>query len=816
MLRQVAQEGMNWLTSSMHAARRRAILVCMMGCMMTAEARELYGMSKPLIAKPRRLLLAFRLPCALAIVLACPHIVMAGPASRQSAPATPASLEKQIDAIFKEWDSPNKPGASVAVIQKGKIVFAKGYGIANLEYGTPIKPDTIFHVASVSKQFTAMAVVLLETDGKLSIDDEVHKYLPELPNYGEKITIRNLLQHTSGIRDQWQTLALAGWSLEDVITQDQILRLLFRQKELNFPPGTRNVYSNGAFTLLAEIVTRVSGMPFTQFCSARIFTPLKMTHSHFHQDLTQLVPGRAYSYANVGAGYAAAPLNYANVGATSLFTTASDLVKWLDNFRDPIVGGPAGVARMQEGGVLSDGTKINYGLGVALDTYRGQRTVSHGGGDAGYRSQVLWFPEQELGVAVVSNLGSFNPDRIAKSVAVVYIGDKLAPPEAKPGAVEQTFVTLDLSELQKVAGVYPLPKIDQTLVVAVEQGKLWLAGEIRPPFELHPLGPGHFYCKEIQADMEFSPLDRGGMTMKVTQPGAINQGERIPTAQSAVATDLLPYTGVYWSEELETQYTFFLRDGALFARHAHHGEFALLPVFRDQFSSDRWFTPRIKFLRSSTGVISGATLGGGRVTGIAFTRKPGPTLTESSRPSVPVSKAALSAIVGRYDYNGPVLTVTQEGDRVFAQLGTQPTFEIFASSETTYFWKAVPARVTFVKDANGKVVSATHDQGGRTFSAPRLPDLVDIQLDDAQTNSLLGNYDGGSSRRMTITREEGRLYGQVTGQPRFELGAVSETELYLKQMNVRVTVVKDASGRITGVVSHENGADHQWPKLAGP
>jgi CubicO group peptidase (beta-lactamase class C family) len=499
------------------------------------------------------------------------HAAAAPPSSAK--PSGPVSPDKQIDALFKEWDTQNTPGASVAVIQHGKLIFAKGYGIANLEYNIPIKPDTIFHVASVSKQFTAMAVVLLELDGKLALDDDVHQYLPELPDYGNKITIRNLLQHTSGIRDQWQTLALAGWNLQDVITQDQALRLIFRQKDLNFPPGTRNLYSNSGFTLLAEIVTRVSGMPFPQFCAERIFTPLKMTHTHFHQDLTQLVPGRAYSYASKGGGFVAAPLNYAIVGATSLFTTASDLALWLDNFRDPKVGGAAGVARMQEEGVLSDGTKIHYGLGVALDSYRGLKAVSHGGGDAGYRSQVTWFPEQELGVSVVSNLGSINPDRLAKAVAEVYIGDKMTPQEAKQNPAEPKYVTMEVQELEKFAGVYPI---------------------------------------------------------KITQPGgAVNEGERIPAAAGTV--DLQTYAGVYWSDELETQYTFFVRDGALYGRHAHHGEVVLAPTVKDAFSSGWWFTPHVKFTRDAAGNISGVTLGGGRVTAVAFTRKPGPATQEVAR-----------------------------------------------------------------------------------------------------------------------------------------------------------------------------------------
>jgi hypothetical protein len=457
--------------------------------------------------------------------------------------------------------------------------------------------------------------------------------LPELPDYGATITLRNLLQHTSGIRDQWQILALAGWNLQDVITQDQILRMVFRQKELNFPPGTRDLYSNAGFTLLAEIVTRVSGLPFPQFCAERIFTPLHMTHTHFHQDLTQLVPGRAYSYGNKdagkGAGFAAAPLNYANVGATSLFTTASDLVLWLDNFRDPKVGGAAGVARMQEEGVLSDGKKTHYGLGIALDPYRGLKAISHGGGDAGYRSEVIWFPEQELGVAVISNLGSFNPDRMAKSVAEVYIGDKMTPQETKQTQAEPKYVTMEPQELDKFAGIYPLPKIGQTLNAVVKDGKLWAAaGGLQ--LELHPVGPAHFYSKEIQADFVFTPQENGGMHVKITQPGAVNEADRIPAAAATV--DFLPYTGVYWSDELETQYTFFVRDGALHARHAHHGETSLTPTQTDQFATGWWFAPEVKFVKDATGNINGVTLGGGRVAAVAFTRKAGPTIKEATRP----------------------------------------------------------------------------------------------------------------------------------------------------------------------------------------
>lgn len=372
--------------------------------------------------------------------------------TRSSDRISQAEKVKKIDEIFSRWNKPGSPGATIAVIEKGKLILEKGYGLANLEYNIPVTPDTIFHVASVSKQFTAMAIVLLEEDGMLSIDDDIRKYLPELPDYGYKITIRNLLQHTSGIRDQWQTLGIAGWSLMDVITQDQILRMLFRQKELNFPPGTRHLYSNGGFTLLAEIAARVSGYAFPKFCMDRIFKPLGMKHTHFHQDLTQIVPNRAYSYVNKGSGYAISPLNYANTGATSLFTTAGDLVKWLDNFRSPVICKPASISRMQEQCILSDGKKINYGLGISIDRINGVRMISHGGGDAGYRSFVMWFPKYELGIAVASNLGSFNPNMVALQAASVYLGKTMGPPVTEP--VKRTFTALKPDTLKKNMLVY--------------------------------------------------------------------------------------------------------------------------------------------------------------------------------------------------------------------------------------------------------------------------------------------------------------------------------------------------------------------------
>lgn len=531
----------------------------------------------------------------------------------------------RLDEIFKPWSQPGSPGAAVAVIQHGKLVFEKGYGLANLEYDILVTPHTIYHVASVSKQFTAMALVLLENDSKLSLDDDVHKYLPELPDYEHPVTLRQLLQHTSGIRDQWQTLGLAGWRLDDVITQEQILRVLFRQRELNFVPGTRHLYSNGGYTLAAEVVARVSGKPFPVFCQERIFGPLGMTDTHFHDDHRRIVRDRAYSYEANGSGYEACPLNYANAGATSLFTTPSDLVRWLDNFREPKVGGRVAVERLQEPAVLADGKKPGYALGLSIGNDRGQKTISHGGGDAGYRSFVLWFPETELGVAVVSGLASFDSGGTAHKVAQVFLGEKPAREDAKPSPPSspepRQYITLPPSALDQYVGHYKL-EVGLETDVRRQGGKLMAQVPGADPQELHPLGTNRFYLEQPGGEVEFLPQKEGPLRMKFTQEGTTINGERTALAPQK-PTSLEQYQGLYWSDELETEYTIVLKDGKLIAKHIRHGDIALIPAGKDRFNTKEWFTPQVIFLRDGSNRVSGLTLGGGRVTAIRFNRKIG-------------------------------------------------------------------------------------------------------------------------------------------------------------------------------------------------
>ncbi len=314
----------------------------------------------------------------------------------------------------------------MAVVQNGEVVQSRGYGLAQMEYEIPIEPSSVFHVASVSKQFTAFAVLMLAAEGRLSLDENIRVYLPELPDYGHTITIRHLLHHTSGLRDQWSLLAMAGWRMDDVITRDQILRLVVRQRELNFEPGTEYLYSNTGFTLLAEIVERVTGQLFRAWTEQHIFAPLGMESTHFHDDHRTIVPNRAYSYqSDPAGGFKKAVLSYANVGATSLFTTLDDLTKWAANFETGDIGGPDIVRRMRSRGVLNNGDTLDYAMGQAIGSYRGLLALYHAGADAGYRAYLLRFPLHRLSVVVMANLASIDAGRLARQVAELYLDNQI-------------------------------------------------------------------------------------------------------------------------------------------------------------------------------------------------------------------------------------------------------------------------------------------------------------------------------------------------------------------------------------------------------
>lgn len=531
------------------------------------------------------------------------------------------SVEVKVDQLFAQWDKPDSPGAALIVVKDGVPVYKRGYGIANLEYNIPITPPTVFHVASVSKQFTAFAITLLASQGKLSLDDDIRKHLPEVPDFGKKITIRHLIHHTSGLRDQWELLAMAGWRLDDVITKEHILKMVRHQKELNFDPGQEYLYSNTGYTLLAVIVERVTGQSFRQYTQENIFKPLGMTNTHFHDDHEMIVKNRAYSYdPDEKEGFRLSALNYANVGATSLFTTVEDLAKWMRNFDNAKLGGAAVIEQMYQQGVLNNGKKITYAFGLDIGMYKGLKRVAHSGGDAAYRSHVLWFPEQKFAVAVLSNMGTFNPGRLAQQVADIYLADKLAPEEPKPKLGEQAAVKADPAAYDAYVGRYALPD-GQMVEVMKESNHLFAQPTGGPKLEMMPVSDTKFLLKDYGIEITFGAVAKAKAGEFIINDGGGKETAKRIESQGQKAVRLEEYAGEYYSDELGTAYTIVVRDGQLVAEHRRHDDIKLTPAQDDNFLGAQWFFQKVRFTRDKENRVTGLRLTGSRVRNVRFDKR---------------------------------------------------------------------------------------------------------------------------------------------------------------------------------------------------
>lgn len=535
--------------------------------------------------------------------------------------------EKLIDQLFTSWNSIESPGAAVAVEKDGKIIYKKGFGSAELEYNIPITPQTPFHVASVSKQFTCFSILLLEKQGKLSIKDDIRKYIPEVPDFGKVITLNHLMHHTSGLRDQWELLAMAGWRLDDIITKDQIIRIVSRQKELNFNPGDEYMYCNTGFTLLAEVVARVSGQPFPEFTRINIFEPLKMMNTLFYDDCEKIVKNRAYSFYADSTGYKKSILSYSNAGATSLFTTAEDLCKWSRNFENPVVGGKDIIERMNLRGVLNKGDTITYARGQDIGKYKGLKIISHGGADAGYRSYLVRFPDQKFSVNVLSNLASFDPGGMAFKITDIYLKDKEIPVNPKKEATESKApaeikeIKIDHDVLVSYCGQYEWqPGIFVT--VSLENDNLFVSAPELPKTPMMAVSPTEFDVKPVSARVTFI-LDSGKVSkMQVRKPGEERIATRIPDFDPA-KINLSEYTGNFYSEELSTAYTMVVESGKLIARHFRTGDIVLSLNKPDQFTGNQWYFRNVLFTRDSNGKISGCKVSGGRALNLKFEKTSG-------------------------------------------------------------------------------------------------------------------------------------------------------------------------------------------------
>jgi CubicO group peptidase (beta-lactamase class C family) len=504
-----------------------------------------------------------RLASVAILVLSC----VLAPVAAQTLPPPQA-----VDAGFAAWTS-DTPGCAIGVESEGSTIV-RGYGLADLERNIAITPDTIFEAGSVAKQFTAAAILLLAGDGKLSLDDPVRKYLPELPDYGQPLTIRHMLNHTSGLRDWGSVAAVGGWPRGSrVHTHAHVLEIVSRQRRLNFASGSRWSYSNTGYNLAAMIVERVSGSTLDTFSRTRIFEPLGMLNTSWRSDHTRVVKNRAVAYENAPDGFHI-DMPFENVyGNGGLLTTVGDLLKWNRNFSVPVVGDASFVAALQEPGRLTNGRPHGYALGLSVREYKGVREVGHDGATAGYTAHLVRFPDHALSIAVLCNATNAVAPRYAYEVAELYLAGRLRDvPAPTP--------TYDLTDAdgRLFPGLYRSTLTGMPVTISRDGSSL--RAQLRG-FAL-PLAAASStrFTGPFGIVWEF---DGSGRSRMVDPTGVIEEYERVTPATPSMAT-LRQFVGDYRSDEAEASLGVGLDpSGALVATRRPQARFVLSPVYADAF-----------------------------------------------------------------------------------------------------------------------------------------------------------------------------------------------------------------------------------------
>lgn len=561
-----------------------------------------------------------------------PCLLLASLSPTWAKPA-PEELAPRVDQIFAEYGA-GSPGCALGVVRDGGLIYSKGYGLANLEHSLPLTPQTAIEIGSVAKQFTATAILLLAQDGKLSLDDNIRKFIPEMPDYGTPITLRHLLHHTSGIRDYINLLIFGGLNFEDVATKEESLAAITRQKALNFRPGDDHNYSNSGYFLLSVTVERVSGKSMRDFAQERIFGPLGMTNTQYLDDHTLVVPRRASSYLpKPDGGFRHESSNWEQTGDGGIQTTVEDLAKWDQNFYDPKIGGSALLEQLQTPGVLNSGEKIDYARGLVVDEYRGLRRVAHNGGWVAFAAEMIRFPDERFSVITLCNVGNTNPSALALQVADLYLADRMKPadpvpaapapttaPSAAPTTAAQAPPAIDLSSYP---GTFLDQATNQVRRVYLKEGKLFYERQPGNESELAPLGKDRFTMVGAPGVVEvhFSTNAQGVREMRIpAAPGNPVLQAVEPASPSAEARAGL--AGTYFSEELDVTYTFAVEEGNLVLRRSNRlPALPLKPAFADAYSSPG--VGLIRFVRNAEKKVTGFTINAGRIRNLGFTRTGG-------------------------------------------------------------------------------------------------------------------------------------------------------------------------------------------------
>jgi len=526
-----------------------------------------------------------------------------------------AVMATKIDSIFSRWQEGLCPGGQVRVRKGGEVIYDNCFGYASLEHKLPITGETVFHIASVSKQITVMCVLLLHEDGLLDIDDDIRTYIADLVAFPEPVSIRNLMNNVSGVRDQWELLMLQGVRIDDTITQQDAKSVIASQTELNFPPLSRYLYSNSNFTLLAEIAERVSGKSLNEFASERIFAPLGMTQTCFKDCYWQMIPNRAQSYKPVGNAFVHAVLNYGTYGATSLNTTATDFMKWMQNLKEPVICKKETLSLLFASPTLLDGTISHYAGGIMVNDprmYRGRPFVGHDGSDAAFRSTTVRFTEEDLDIVIFSNT-----ETVSLASAVEKIIDIVLGVETSQSVAEEVpaFYREQFDE-QDAVGLYFMRGESSLIAQIVKQGNQLCMKEAYGTSLLRHLDGNRYRVIGFDSDLYLG------------KSAGMRYGSRLFPLEkweqgSANLEEWSQYTGKFESGEVGTVYEVLVEEGVLYLSHRRNGKNLLVQIAPDHFIASigqNLYGINLTFTRGADGEVTGCLLSTGRMNNVAFTK----------------------------------------------------------------------------------------------------------------------------------------------------------------------------------------------------
>lgn len=535
----------------------------------------------------------------------------------------PDSTKRKIDSLFSQWNSVNSPGCTIGIVQGDSLIYTKSYGMANLENAIPISPETVFDMGSVSKQFTAWSILLLAKQGKLKLDDDIRMYLPWFPDLKSKITIRHLLNHTSGIRDEVQLLAIAGTRVDDVVTPDHVFKVLGKQNALNFKPGEQFLYSNSNYTMLGEIAKTVSGKSLRTFADSAIFKPLGMNNTRFLDNITEIVKGRAGSYDRVGRStFATSILSYSAVGATGVFTTMSDMSKWVKNMYQNKITDKLIFDSLIRKGKLNNGSEIVYAGGIGVLDYKGWKMLSHNGAHAGYTSQVTVFPDLKTGIIFFSNTSDINPEKVM-TMQDLLIKNSPAYKAPLPPAPADTNLAIvgDTAAYRKFMGDYASDDGRQFYFFMRNDKITWVPVN-GPRQMLIKSEKDTFYARNDPSVKFVFKMDGATATVDEYWPGNHRALQKYNIKAPVPVDEIKQYVGEYFSPELNATYNIIEKDQHLVFTHSKYPDAPMYLAGPDRmFSPPYWWMKYCQVIRNDKKEIIGFEVNTDRVLHLRFNKK---------------------------------------------------------------------------------------------------------------------------------------------------------------------------------------------------